>query len=215
VDQKIKTAANKIRMDLLPLRVLKGVARVFAYGSKKYKKGNWFTATDDEFTERYPGGALRHFADAQNLDGTFNFESLAALDKESGLPEIDHMICGLIMLRGLLIKRGVLAEDPGVGNDPPVPGEYVFPVKIMLSPEDHAYLAAEIENPRPPTQALRDLMTDKSTRIYRTEDMPGKHTGESAETIPTHYPAYCFCQECEVYRMQSVTPLKEPNGIPG
>lgn len=120
MDQKIKTAAMKIPLNLIPLRALKGVARVFGYGAKKYAKGNWYSASDDEFGDRYAGGALRHLSDAQNLDGTFNFESLARLDVESGLPEIDHMLCGLIMLRGLMIKRGILAEDPGAGNDPPV-----------------------------------------------------------------------------------------------
>jgi hypothetical protein len=120
-DQKIKAAGTKVPLNLLPLRVLKGVARVFGYGAKKYAKGNWYTASDDEFADRYVGGALRHLSDAQNPDGTFDFASLAALDKESGLPEIDHLLCGLIMLRGLATKRGILPEDPGVGNDPPVP----------------------------------------------------------------------------------------------
>lgn len=119
MDQKIKAAGSKVPLNLLPLRVLKGVARVFGYGAKKYAKGNWYTASDDEFADRYVGGALRHLSDAQRPDGTFDFESLAALDKESGLPEIDHLLCGLIMLRGLATKRGILPEDPGVGNDPP------------------------------------------------------------------------------------------------
>lgn len=118
-DQKIKTAAGKVPLDLVPLQALKGAARVFQYGAKKYARGNWHSATDDEFTHRYVGGALRHLADAQNPDGTFDFKSLAATDAESGLPEVDHLICGLLMLRGLLIKRDVLRADPGVPNDPP------------------------------------------------------------------------------------------------
>lgn len=118
-DQKIKTAAGKCPLDLVPLEALKGAARVFEYGARKYAKGNWWTATDDEFTHRYVGGALRHLCDAQNFDGTYDFDSLSSRDIESGLPEVDHMICGLLMLRGLLIKRGVLAADPGVGKEPP------------------------------------------------------------------------------------------------
>ncbi len=118
-DQKIKTAQGKVPLDLVPLSALKGAARVFGYGAKKYAKGNWYCATDDEFGARYAGGALRHLSDAQRPDGTFDFASLAALDEESGLPEIDHMLCGLIMLRGLCVKRGVLAADPGVGKEPP------------------------------------------------------------------------------------------------
>jgi hypothetical protein len=118
-DQKIKTAAGKVPLNLVPLSALKGAARVFGYGARKYAKGNWYTASDDEFGGRYAGGALRHLADAQRPDGTFDFASLASRDAESGLPEIDHMICGLIMLRGLMTKREILPADPGVGKDPP------------------------------------------------------------------------------------------------
>jgi hypothetical protein len=118
-DQKIKTAAGKIPLDLVPLDSIKGAARVFGYGARKYARGNWYTATDDEFGGRYAGGALRHLASAQRPDGTFDFNSLASVDEESGLPEIDHMLCGLMMLRGLLIKRGVLPVDPGIGKEPP------------------------------------------------------------------------------------------------
>lgn len=112
-DQKIKTAAGKVPLNLVPLGALKGAARVFAYGAQKYAKGNWYTATDDEFGERYVGGALRHLAAAQQPSGVFDLQSLTWVDEESGLPEIDHMICGLLMLRGLLTKRGALPEDPG------------------------------------------------------------------------------------------------------
>jgi hypothetical protein len=114
-DQKIKTASGKVRLDLLPLRALMGVARVLEYGSHKYAKGNWYTAADDEYPDRYVGGVLRHLSSAQRPDGTFNRHSLAALDLESGLPELDHMLTGLIILRGLLTKHGVLPADPGRG----------------------------------------------------------------------------------------------------
>ena len=117
-DQKIKAASDKVPMNLLPLRALKGVARVFGYGARKYAAGNFLTADDDKIGDRYSGGLLRHLAAAQRPDGLFDLESLAAIDDESGLPEIDHGICGLIMLRALLIKRGALSEDPGIGNDP-------------------------------------------------------------------------------------------------
>lgn len=118
-DAKIKTASGKCPLDLVPLASLKGAARVFQYGDKKYAKGNWHTADDPDFTHRYVGGALRHLADAQQPDGTYDLSSLASLDAESGLPEIDHMICGLLMLRGLLTKFGALRADPGESLDPP------------------------------------------------------------------------------------------------
>jgi len=116
-DQKIKTAADKVPLDLVPMRALKGVARVFGYGARKYARWNWYAADDREIGNRYVGGLLRHLADAQQPSGEFDFASLAARDPESGLPHIDHAICGLIMLRGQLVKAKVLPEDPGLGND--------------------------------------------------------------------------------------------------
>lgn len=117
-DFKISTAEKKVPLNLIPLRALKGSARVFQYGVKKYAKGNFLKAmVADGAFERYVGGLLRHLAATQGLDGIYS-DDIAAVDEESGLPEIDHMICGLIMLRGILTKEGVLAEDPGEGNTP-------------------------------------------------------------------------------------------------
>lgn len=118
-DQKIKQASGKVPLNLVPLGALKGCARVFGYGARKYAAGNYYTADDEELCNRYAGGILRHLSSSQNPNGLFDFASLAALDDESGLPEIDHMLCGLIMLRALLAKHGALPLDPGVGNDPP------------------------------------------------------------------------------------------------
>lgn len=118
-DFKIATAEKKVPLNLIPLRALKGAARVFQYGAKKYAKGNFLKAMiSDGAFERYIGGLLRHLASTQDLTGLFP-ENGVELDEESGLPELDHMICGLIMLRAILIKEGVLPEDPGIGNEPP------------------------------------------------------------------------------------------------
>ena len=120
-DLKIKTAAGKVQLNMMALRALKGCNRVFTFGGKKYKIGNFLLATmADGAGSRYMGALLRHMADLQGLDGQFTPESLANLDPESGLPHIDHMLCGLIMLRAIMIKDGVLAEDPGEGLEPPV-----------------------------------------------------------------------------------------------
>ncbi len=119
-DLKIKTAAGKPSLNLVPLRALKGAARVFTYGGKKYQIGNYLKAAmADGAGGRYIGAELRHMADLQGLDGQFTPESLAIRDEESGLPHIDHMLCGLIMLRAIMIKDGVLDEDPGEGREPP------------------------------------------------------------------------------------------------
>jgi len=122
-DSKIAAAAAKIPLELIPLQALRGAARVFGYGKKKHGHGNFLLAhVDDGAIDRYTGGFLRHLSDCQQLDGKFTAESLAHLDAESGLPEIDHAICGLVMLRAIAIKCGVLPADPGLGNEPPSKG---------------------------------------------------------------------------------------------
>lgn len=118
-DAKIKAASGKCPLDLVPLKSLKGAARVFEYGDRKYVKGNWWEATDHEYVHRYVGAALRHLSSLQHASGTYDHSFCNVLDEESGLPEIDHIICGLLMLRGLLTKHGVLPEDPGLGKEPP------------------------------------------------------------------------------------------------
>lgn len=119
-DQKIKQASDKCPLDLIPLASLKGPARVYGYGAKKYAAGNYYTADDDQIAQRYAGAALRHLASCQNPNGLYDMKSIAAIDPESGLPEIDHAICGLLMLRALATKHGALPADPGVGIDPRV-----------------------------------------------------------------------------------------------
>jgi len=119
-DAKIKSAAKKVPLNLIPLRALKGMARVFGYGVKKYKQGNFLKATmSDGAGDRYPGAKLRHLAEMQELDGSFSLERLAKRDEESDLPEIDHILAGLTMLRAIMIKDGLLPEDPGEGKEPP------------------------------------------------------------------------------------------------
>jgi len=119
-DQKITQANKKPRLASIPLRALMGVARVFGYGAKKYAKGNFINATvADGAIERYFDATERHLAGMQNIDGTFDVESVAHLDEESGLPHFDHLLCSLIMLRAVLIKEDVLPLDPGEGNEPP------------------------------------------------------------------------------------------------
>lgn len=119
-DGKITAAAAKPDLSLLPIRSRVGVARIRAYGVKKYALGNYLQATlADGAGARYVAAMLRHLQAMQAPGGAVTAESLAARDEESGLPHIDHMMCGLEMLREILIQEGVLPEDPGVGNEPP------------------------------------------------------------------------------------------------
>ena len=115
MDKKIKTAAGKVPLQLIPLRALFGMARVRAYGDEKYAPGNWYMADDRDLAARYVGAALRHIEQMQHPCGLYTLESAAALDPESELPTIDHAICSLIMLRGLLIKLGMMPADPKGG----------------------------------------------------------------------------------------------------
>lgn len=215
-DQKIKTASGKVPLNLLPLRALKGVARVFGYGAKKYAKGNWYTADDGEIANRYAGGFLRHLADAQNPDGTFDFECLKALDAESGLPEIDHALCGLIMLRGLLAKHGALPWDPGEGKEPPsiahpsraaVEANEALSTALNMSKERIAQMVEEMRKfpcvaPDDPCDC-RDCVRNETTAPL--DDLfPGTLTGPIEMTLEPdtiHPPGDppktgCSCAEC-------------------
>lgn len=120
MDQKIKSASGKAPLGLIPARALVGPARVYGYGAKKYAAGNYYNATlADGAGARYVSAALRHLGDMQEPNGLHTAESLAALDPESGLPHIDHAICGLLMLRAIMTKCGALPADPGEGLEPP------------------------------------------------------------------------------------------------
>lgn len=122
VDSKIATAFAKVGFQNVTLCELTGVARVKTYGAKKHGHGNYYNAhLDDGAAARYMGGLLRHVAAMQEPNGTWTAESITKLDDESGLPEIDHAICGLLMLRGIAVKSGAMSQDPGVGNEPPKP----------------------------------------------------------------------------------------------
>jgi hypothetical protein len=113
-DKKIDQAAKKADLGLIPLKALYGAARVFTYGSKKYAEGNFYEAMlADGAGRRYISALLRHCSEMQLSNGLHTPSSLVELDEESGLPHIDHAICGLLMLRSILAKDGALPVDPG------------------------------------------------------------------------------------------------------
>lgn len=92
---------GKDPLDLIPLSVLRSVARVLAMGNEKPGRGefNWLTARVRK--SNMIAGALRHIAD----DG----EGIV-IDPESGEPHLSHAIARLIIasharMHGTLIER--------------------------------------------------------------------------------------------------------------
>lgn len=119
-DQKVKTAASKPKLAMIPQRAIQGLARVFAYGAKKYAPGNFYSAyMTDGAGERYISAAFRHLGAMQCGDGLHTRESVSRLDEESGLPHVDHAIASLVMLRSIMTKSCYLPADPGDGKEPP------------------------------------------------------------------------------------------------
>lgn len=105
----------------IPLWALQGTARVIDYGARKYAPGNWLLAANEADTGEaltdYLSAAQRHWAAIQAADpgGVANW---GAVDSESGLPHLDHLIASLVMLRGIAQASDVLAADPGRGVEP-------------------------------------------------------------------------------------------------
>lgn len=116
----------KVPLFWIPMWALQGVARVFAYGARKYAPGNWQRAGHEEGADEggplndYQSAALRHWAAIQAACPV-GVADWGAVDDESGLPHIDHLICSLLMLRGIGQLAGLLPADPGRGNDPRKP----------------------------------------------------------------------------------------------
>ena len=85
----VKADQAKARMDLLPPKVLEGVAQVLAFGAKKYAAWNWVKAPA---YGRYFAAAQRHLAAWQAGED---------LDPETGLPHLHHALCSLMFLAEL------------------------------------------------------------------------------------------------------------------
>lgn len=85
----VKADQAKARMDLLPPKVLEGVAQVLAFGAKKYAAWNWVKAPA---YGRYFAAVQRHLAAWQAGED---------LDPETGLPHLHHALCSLMFLAEL------------------------------------------------------------------------------------------------------------------
>lgn len=85
----IKADSGKLRLDLVPLEVLIPLAKVREYGLYKYGSAGsegWQSVEK----ERYLAALLRHLVAYQKDNN--------ALDEESGLPAIYHVLCNAAFL---------------------------------------------------------------------------------------------------------------------
>jgi len=99
---------GKPRLDLLPLDLLTGLARVLEMGEKKYGRNNWRKGAPA--TEQL-GSLLRHLQPVSEvLNADKNRDTL--YDAESGLPHIDHILFNVISLRLALEAEYELERDP-------------------------------------------------------------------------------------------------------
>lgn len=84
---------GKPRVDLLPPAALVGVAEIFGYGAKKYGERNWQKGV---LNSKLLGSTLRHI---------FAHMGGETVDKESGLPHLNHALCDLMMIVDNMVNR--------------------------------------------------------------------------------------------------------------
>lgn len=100
---------TKPPLQMVPHLSLVGVSRTLEFGAKADKSSSRCTSI-----ETLLGKALRHLTACQAPDGSW---PMTARDVESGLPELDHAICNLLLARVLLIKQCVLPADPACPDE--------------------------------------------------------------------------------------------------
>ncbi len=87
MDQTVKTDAGKLRLTLVPRKIIWAIAAIREYGCKKYNDPeNWRRVE----IERYRDAAFRHFM--AYLDDP------SGADEESGLPHLYHLACNIAFL---------------------------------------------------------------------------------------------------------------------
>lgn len=89
----VKHDQNKLPLDLLDPLALEGLAKVLAFGAKKYAAHNWRGGLS---WTRLIAAMLRH---------TFAIMRGELNDPESGLPHIDHVGCCWMFLSNMMKTR--------------------------------------------------------------------------------------------------------------
>ena len=86
-NQTIKADAGKPRLSLVPVEIIRCIARVREFGNRKYKDSNSWKQVEPE---RYRDALFRHLiAYIDNPSGK---------DEESGLPHLWHLACNVAFL---------------------------------------------------------------------------------------------------------------------
>lgn len=87
MDQQAKADKGKLRLTLVPRKIIKAIARIRMYGTEKYHDPeNWKKVEP----ERYRDAAFRHFL--------AYLDDHAGMDPESGLPHLWHLACNIAFL---------------------------------------------------------------------------------------------------------------------
>ena len=100
MNQEAKADAGKLQLSLVPTGIIKAIAVIRMYGTKKYKDpDNWKKVE----VSRYRDAAFRHFL--------AYIEDPYGLDKESKLPHLWHVACNVAFLIELQWPRGIEEDD--------------------------------------------------------------------------------------------------------
>lgn len=86
-DQTIKADLGKPRVTLVPLEIIKDIARVREYGLAKYGDAESWKSVE---VERYRDALFRHLISY--------IENPTGIDDESGMPHLWHVACNVAFL---------------------------------------------------------------------------------------------------------------------
>ena len=86
-DQTIKADLGKPRITLVPLEIIKDIARVREYGLAKYGDAESWKSVE---VERYRDALFRHLISY--------IENPTGVDNESGMPHLWHVACNVAFL---------------------------------------------------------------------------------------------------------------------
>lgn len=84
-----KFDGDKLEWEMMPEEALEEIMKVLQYGKRKYAAWNWLDHADEVKWTRYTNALERHLK---------KFKRGQDIDEESGLYELAHMGCNILML---------------------------------------------------------------------------------------------------------------------